>query len=41
MLYGDNTVITLPKDTFNEVVDCLESDEYFNIKCDDKGVEIV
>ena len=36
-LYEDDTVITLPKGTFDEVVDCLESDECFEIKCDEKG----
>ena len=36
-LYEDDTVITLPKGTFDEVVDCLESNECFEIKCDEKG----
>ena len=36
-LYEENTVITLPKDTFDEVVDCLESDECFETKCNKKG----
>ena len=36
-LYEDNTVITLPKGTFDEVVDCLESEECFEIKCNEKG----
>jgi hypothetical protein len=40
-LYGDDTVITLPKGTFDEVVDCLESDECFEVKCDEKGVKII
>ena len=39
-LYEENTVIALPKGTFDEVVDCLESDECFEIKCDEKGVKI-
>ena len=36
-LYEDDTVIILPKGTFNEVVDCLESCECVEIKCDEKG----
>lgn len=36
-LYEDDTVIVLPKGTFDEVVDCLESEECFEIKCDKKG----
>ena len=40
-LYEDNTVITLPKGTFDEVVDCLESDECFEIKCDEKGNRVI
>ena len=40
-LYEDSTVITLPKGTFDEVVDCLESDECFEVKCDEKGVKII
>lgn len=36
-LYEDSTVITLPKGTFDEVVNCLESNECFEIKCDKKG----
>ena len=40
-LYEDNTVITLPKGTFDEVVDCLESNECFEVKCDEKGVRII
>lgn len=40
-LYGDSTVITLPKDTFDEVVDRLESDERFGVKCNEKGVKII
>lgn len=39
-LYEENTVITLPKGTFDEVIDCLESDESFEVKCDEKGVKI-
>lgn len=40
-LYEDNTVITLPKDTFDKVVDCLESDECFEVECDEKGVKFI
>ena len=40
-LYEDNTVITLPKGTFDEVVDCLESEETFEIKCNEKGDRII
>jgi hypothetical protein len=40
-LYEKNTVITLPKDTFDEVVDCLESNECFEIKCDEKGNKVI
>lgn len=40
-LYEDNTVITLPKGTFDEVVDCLESEETFEIKCNEKGDIII
>ena len=40
-LYEDNTVITLPKGTFDEVVDCLESDECFEVECDEKGVKVI
>ena len=39
-IYEFNNVITLPKGAFDEVVDCLESEECFEIKCDDKGVKI-
>lgn len=39
-LYEDSTVITLSKSTFDEVVDCLESSECFEIKCDSRGKEI-
>ena len=40
-LYGNNTVIPLPKDTFDEVVNCLECDECFEVKCDEKGVKVI
>jgi len=40
-LYEDSTVITLPKGTFDEVVDCLESDECFEVECDEKGVKVI
>lgn len=40
-LYEDSTVITLPKGTFDEVVNCLESEEWFETKCDEKGVKII
>lgn len=39
-LYEDNTAITLSKDAFDKVIDCLESDECFEIKCDQKGRKI-
>lgn len=38
--YEDNTVITLPEKTFEKVVECLESEEWFETKCDEKGVKI-
>lgn len=40
-LYEENTVITLPKSTFDEVVDCLKSDECFEVKCDEKGNKVM
>lgn len=40
-LYEFSDVITLPKGTFDEVVNCLESEECFEIECDEKGVKIV
>lgn len=40
-LYEENTVITLPKGTFDEVVDCLESDECFEVKCDERGNRVI
>ena len=40
-LYEDSTVITLPKGTFDEVVNCLESDDCFEIKCDEKGNRVI
>lgn len=40
-LYEENTVITLPKGTFDEVVDCLESDECFEVKCNEKGNRVI
>ena len=39
-LYEDNNVITLPKDTYNDVVDCLESEEFFVANCDTWGNEL-
>ena len=40
-IYEFGDVITLPKGTFDEVVDCLESEECFEIECDEKGVKII
>jgi hypothetical protein len=36
-LYADNTVIALPRITFEEVVECLEQDEVYQPKCDVEG----
>ena len=40
-LYEDSTVITLPKGTFDEVVDCLNTNVVYQTKCDEKGVKII
>lgn len=40
-LYEDNTVIPLSERAFEEVIECLESDECFETKCDEKGVKIL
>lgn len=40
-LYEDNTVIPLSERAFEEVVECLESSECFEIKCDEKGIRII
>ena len=40
-LYEENTVITLPQGAFEEVVDCLDSEEWFETKCNAKGEVIL
>jgi hypothetical protein len=40
-IYEDSTVITLPEETFKKVAECLENEEWFETKCDEKGVEII
>lgn len=37
-LFEETQVITLPKDTFDEITECLESYNNFAIKCDEKGM---
>ena len=37
-IYEENTLITLPQKTFDEVINCIESAEAFEVKCDEKGV---
>ena len=40
-LFEEDNIIALPKGTFDEVVDCLESDECFEVECDEKGVKVI
>lgn len=39
-LYEESTVITLPKNIFEEVIDCLDANVVYQSKCDEKGIKI-
>ena len=36
-LYEESTTIALPRNTFEEVVECLDANEVYQPKCDVKG----